>query len=72
MRHRRKTKKLTLFDQIILRFKLDALIIWCKIIIIYFTGITCNNSNNNNNNNNNNNSNNNDNDNNHLSESISQ
>ena len=25
MRHRRKTKKLTLFDQIILRFKLEAL-----------------------------------------------
>ena len=25
MRHRKKTKKLTLFDQIILRFKLEAL-----------------------------------------------
>ena len=50
MQHRRKTKKLTLFDQIILRFKLEAsysddynlplpvsLVIIIKIIIIIIT-----------------------------------
>ena len=51
MQHRRKTKKLTLFDQIILRFKLEAsysddynlplpvsLVIIIKIIIIIVPG----------------------------------
>ena len=53
-RHRRKTKKLTVFNQIILRFKPEAL---CSVnnYKFTFTSITCNDDNNNNNNNNNNN-----------------
>ena len=54
LRHRRKTKKLTLLDQIILQFKLEALYS-VKYLKFSFTGITCNNNNNNNNNNNDNN-----------------
>ena len=58
MQHRRKTKKLTLFNQIILRFKHEAL---CSVnnYKFTFTGIICNEDNNNNNKNNNNNNNNN-------------
>ena len=54
MQHRRKTKKLTLFNQIILRFQQEAL---CSVnnYKFTFTGIICNEDNNNNNNNNNNN-----------------
>ena len=54
LRHRRKTKKLTLFDQIILQVKLEALYS-VKYLKFSFNGITCNNNNNNNNNNNDNN-----------------
>ena len=50
-RHRRKTKKLTLFNQIILRFKNEAL---CSVnnYKFTFTSITCNNNYNNIDNNN--------------------
>ena len=36
LRYRRKKKKLTLFDQIVLKFKLEALYSQGPIIIIYF------------------------------------
>ena len=53
MRHRRNTKNLTLFDQV-LRFKLEAFYS-VKQLELTLTVITCNDDNNNNNNNNNNN-----------------